>query len=163
MAKDSSFDIVSRVDRQEVKNALDQAVREIETRFDFRGAVAEVTLEDDGLLIHAQDDMRLKNIHQILHAKFIKRGLDFESLELKEPEAATKGTLRQKCLFKEGVDKDTGKQITQLIKEMGLKVKAQIQDEQVRVTGAKKDDLQTVIQNLKAQDLGRPLQFINFR
>ncbi len=163
MAKENSFDIVSKIDRQEVKNAVDQSVREIENRFDFRGVTAEISLEEDGLTILAQDDMRLKNIKQVLQQKFIKRELDFSALEEKTEEAATKGAVRQRLVFREGIDKETGKTITTLIKSLNLKVKAQIQDEQVRVTSQSKDDLQAVIAAVKGADLDRPVQFVNFR
>jgi uncharacterized protein YajQ (UPF0234 family) len=164
MATEYSFDIVSKADPQEVKNAVGQAQREIETRFDFRGSVSEI--DHDGketLTLHSDDETRLAALTDVLQSKLIKRGVDVKFLDYGKVEQASKGTVRQSVTIKSGVPADAAKQIVKLIKDKGLKVQTQMQDGQVRVTGKSKDDLQAAMTALKAADLDTPLQFTNYR
>lgn len=165
MAAESSFDVVSKVDMQEVKNAVDQAQREIETRFDFKGSESTIDLDEKAATIALASDSetRMKALVDVLQSKFHKRGIDIQHLELGKLEEAAKGTVRQTATIKQGLDMDSARKIVKLIKDKGLKVQAQIQGDQVRVAAKAKDDLQTVIQFLKGQDLGVPVQFINYR
>ena len=163
-ATESSFDIVSKPDPQEVKNAVQQAQREIETRFDFRNSMSEI--QHDGketLTLLADDETRLSALTDVLQSKLIKRGVDVRFLEYGKQESASKGTLRQTVTIKSGLPTEVAKKITKLIKDKGLKVTTQIQDEQVRVTGKNKDDLQAVQALLKGADLEAPLQYTNYR
>jgi cyclic-di-GMP-binding protein len=165
MASDNSFDIVSKVDLQEVKNAVDQAQREIETRFDFKGSDSTLELEEKTLTLKmaSADETRLKSMVDVLQSKLHRRGIDIRSLELGDVEEASKGTVRQEAKVKQGLDADTAKKVVKIIKDMGLKVQAAIQGDQVRVSAKSRDDLQAVIAKLKAQDLETPLQFENYR
>lgn len=164
MAKDSSFDIVSQVDMQEMSNAVNQTEKEISQRYDFRGSIASIELEDKAIKIAAEDDYKLNAIIDILRARMAKRGLSLRSLELGKIEDAAKGSVRQMLTIKQGISKENAKKIIAAIKKATkLKVNTQMQGEQVRVSGAKKDDLQAVIQTLKAGDFGIDLQFINMR
>ncbi len=160
-----SFDIVSELDMQEVDNAVNQADKEIATRFDFKGGKSKIELDKTAKKIKllADDDMKLRALHQIMETKMSKRGIDLRCLEYGKEEEATHNAIRQEVTLKNGVDKESAKKITKMIKESGLKVQAQIQDEQVRVTGKKIDDLQAVIQYLRTNEVGLPLQFINMR
>ena len=160
-----SFDIVSELDLQEVDNAVNQVQKEIATRFDFKSGKSSITFDKSqkNMTILAEDDMKLRAIHQMLELKLVKRSVDLGCLDYKKEEAATNNTLRQVVRLKEGIEKEDAKKITQAIKESKLKVQAQIQDEQVRVTAKKIDDLQEVIQMLKSKGLGIPLQFTNMR
>jgi cyclic-di-GMP-binding protein len=165
MASDNSFDIVSKVDLQEVKNAVDQAQREIETRFDFKGSDSTLELEEKTLTLKmaSADETRLKSMVDVLQSKLHRRGIDIRSLEIGDVEEASKGTVRQEAKVKQGLDADTAKKVVKIIKDMGLKVQAAIQGDQVRVSAKSRDDLQAVIAKLKAQDLETPLQFENYR
>ena len=163
MAKDSSFDIVSQVDMQEMGNAVNQTKKEISQRYDFRGSMASVKLEEKAIKIAAEDDYKLNAIIDILRARMAKRGLSLRCLELGKIEDAAKSSVRQTLSIVEGISKDKAKAIIAAIKATKLKVNTQMQGEQVRVSGAKKDDLQAVIQTLKAGDFGIDLQFINMR
>jgi uncharacterized protein YajQ (UPF0234 family) len=158
-----SFDIVSKTDPQEVKNALDQATREIETRFDFRNSICEIKHEKDTLTLLADDESRLTALVDVLQSKLIKRGIDVRFLDYGKIEEASKGTVRQVVTIKNGLPTEAAKKIVKLIKDKGLKVNAQIQDQQVRVTSKSKDDLQSVIVALKGSDIEAPLQFVNYR
>ncbi|WP_298271690.1 YajQ family cyclic di-GMP-binding protein [Geobacter sp.] len=158
-----SFDIVSRVDMQEVDNAVNQTVKEIGQRYDFKGAKCEVTLEKESIRILADDDFRLKAVVDILQSKFIKRGISPKALQYGKAEAASGGMVRQIVTIQQGVSKEKGKEIVAVIKDSKLKVQGQIQDDQVRVTGKSRDDLQEAIRLLKGKDLGIELQFVNFR
>lgn len=158
-----SFDIVSKVDMQEVDNAVNQTVKEIAQRYDFKKSKSEVTLEKETVKILADDDFRLKSIIDILQSKCIKRGISLKCLNFGSPESASGGMLRQIVTIQQGISKEKGKEIIARIKETKLKVQGQIQDDQVRVTGKNIDDLQEIIKLLKAKDLGVELQFINFR
>ena len=165
MAAESSFDVVSKVDMQEVKNAVDQAQREIGTRFDFKGSVSEIDLDEkEGTIALTSDnEVRMKALIDVLQSKFIKRGIDVKALDLGKMEDATKGTVRQQATIKQGLDSETAKKIVKMIKDAGLKVQAQIQGDQVRVAAKARDDLQAVIQMLKGSDIEVPLQFVNYR
>lgn len=163
MAKDCSFDIVSEVDLQEVDNAVNQTVKEIGQRFDFRGSKASLSLEEDKIKILADDDYKLKSIIDILQTKIIKRNISLKSLDYGKVESASGGTARQYVTIKKGISKENAKKVVNKIKDTKLKVQAQIMDDQVRVTGKNKDDLQSVIASLKQADLDVDLQFVNFR
>ena len=163
MAKDSSFDVVSKMDMQELDNALNQTKKEIAQRYDFRGSTASIDLKDNELRVAAEDDYKLGAILDILRQRMAKRGLPLRGLEPGKIESASKGTVRQTVKIKQGIDKDKARDIVAAIKVAKLKVTTQQQDDQIRVTGAKKDDLQEVIQLLKSGDFGVDLQFINMR
>jgi uncharacterized protein YajQ (UPF0234 family) len=165
MASDSSFDIISKVDMQEMKNAVDQARKEIETRFDFKGSISEIELDDKAatLTLTSDNETRMKSVVDVLQTKLHRRGIDIRALDLGDVEDASKGTVRQTAKIRQGLDMDTSKKIVKIIKEKGLKVQVAIQGDQVRVSGKSRDDLQTVIALLKATDLDVPLQFSNYR
>jgi uncharacterized protein YajQ (UPF0234 family) len=158
-----SFDIVSKVDIQEVDNAVNQTGKEISQRYDFKGTKSEVTLETDAIRVLADDDFKLKAIVEILQAKFIKRGISVKALQYGKAESASGGMVRQIITIQQGISKEKGKEINAVVKESKLKVQSQIQDEQVRVTGKNIDDLQELIRLLKGKELGIELQFVNFR
>lgn len=163
MAKDSSFDVVSQVNMQEMDNAVNQVKKEIEQRYDFRGSNASIELEEKCVKIAAEDEYKLETITDMLRVKMAKRGISLRCLVSGKVEPAAKGTVRQQLDIQQGIPKDKAKAIVAAIKATKLKVTAQMQDDQVRVSGAKKDDLQAVIQTLKAGNFGVDLQFINMR
>jgi hypothetical protein len=163
MAAENSFDIACKVDMQEVTNALDQARREIATRYDLKGSKNEIRLEGMVITLASPDDMKLRAVLDILQSRLHRRGVDLKALTVGEPEAAAGGTLRQTVTLQDGIPMEKAREIVRLIKDAKLKVQAQIQDKQVRVTGKSRDDLQAVIQMLKARDLGIALQFTNYR
>jgi len=157
-----SFDVVSEVDKHELANAVDQANREVNTRFDFKGSDAKFELNGSELILLAGGNFQLKQMMDILRNKMIKRGIDSGCLDIGEPESSNL-RVKQKITVREGLDKEAAKKITKLIKNAKLKVQAAIQDQQVRVTGKKRDDLQAVMAMLKEQSLDLPLQYTNFR
>ncbi|EJY55194.1 protein of unknown function DUF520 [Alicyclobacillus hesperidum URH17-3-68] len=163
MAKEASFDIVSKVDLQEVTNAVDQARREIETRFDFKGSKSEIHLEDGQLTLLSDDEYKLSQVYDVLQTKLVKRNVSLKALKPGKVEPAAGGTVRQTVTLAQGIDADVAKRITKLIKDSKIKVQAQIQGDQVRVSGKSRDDLQAVIQMLREADLDIPLQFTNYR
>lgn len=163
MASEFSFDIVSKADMQEVKNAVDQATREIETRFDFRNSISEIVLDKDKIKLTSDDETRLDALIDVLQSKLIKRGVDVKFLEYGKVEQGSKGTVRQEVTITTGLPTEAAKKITKLIKDKALKVTTQIQDQQVRVTSKSKNDLQSVITALKDSDIDTPLQFTNYR
>lgn len=165
MADTYSFDIVSEVDMQEVDNAYQQANKEISQRYDFKGSNSTIELDrkEKALLVESDSDFRLKQVVEVLESKLIKRGIALKALTYGTVEAASKGGARQKITLQAGIDKESAKKITKMIKDMGLKVQATIQDDQVRVAGKAKDDLQEVMQNLKSADMPFAMQFINYR
>ncbi|HEY8529750.1 MAG TPA: YajQ family cyclic di-GMP-binding protein [Paenibacillaceae bacterium] len=163
MASEHSFDIVSRVDMQEVNNAVQQAMKEIGTRFDFKGSKSDIKLEKDVLVVVSDDEYRLKSVLDILQSKLVKRGVPLRNLEYGKPEPAAGGTVRQQIKLKQGIDQENAKKINNLIRDTKLKVKSQIQGDQIRVSGKSKDDLQAVIAALKSADLPLELQFVNYR
>jgi len=157
-----AFDVVSEVDLQEVRNAVDQASRELHSRFDFRGVDASFELSDQGIQLAAFEDFQLKQMEDMLRAKMASRKIDAASLDPQPSEGAGKQR-RQLFRLKQGIDRDSAKRITKLVKDSKRKVQAQINGEKVRVTGKKRDDLQAVIALLKDAELEVPLQFDNFR
>ena len=158
-----SFDIVSKVDMQEVDNAINQAVKEIAQRYDFKGSKSEVTLEKDSIKVLSDDDFRLKAVIEILQSKFIKRNISPKALQYGKVEQASGSMVRQIITLQVGISKEKAKEIGAVIKETKLKVQSQIQDDQLRVTGKNIDDLQEVIRILKGKDLEIDMQFVNFR
>jgi len=158
-----SFDIVSQVDIQEVRNAVDQASREITTRYDFKGTNTTVTLNDDGITINADSDGRAEAAIDVLKSKLVKRNVSLKSIAGGELKPV--GGARTQAVFtlNEGISQDAAKELVKLIKDMKLKVQAAIQGDQVRITGKNRDDLQEVIAEVKALDYRLPLQYINFR
>jgi len=160
-----SFDIVNQIDLQEVDNAVNNVLKEIPTRFDFRGVHTELELnrKDKRISIVTGDEMKIKALRELLITHFTRRKVDSRVMEFGEPEGGSKGQLKQQVTLKEGIDKDTARLIVKMIKDAGLKVQASIQDEQVRVTAKKIDDLQTVIQMLRDSDIELPLQFVNMK
>ncbi len=160
---DSSFDVVSRVDLAEVKNAVQQALREVESRFDFKNSVSSIEVEGEVLKLHSDDEYKMKQLVDILQGKLVKRGVSLKGLEYGKLEPAAKATVRQDVTLKQGLDTDTARKVVKLIKDSGKKVTTQIQGDQVRVTGKNKDDLQAVIQLLRGAELPVDLQFINYR
>lgn len=157
-----SFDIVSEYDAHEATNAVDQANREVTTRFDFKGSGANYTLADDRVTMSASSEFQLQQMLDILQIKLTKRGVDISCLEIDEPRTTGK-TAQQNITLRQGLDSVLTKKIVKLIKDKKLKVQAAIQGEKVRVTGKKRDDLQQVIQMLKQEQFEMPLQFNNFR
>lgn len=158
-----SFDIVSKVEVQEVDNAVNQAVKEIAQRYDFKGSKSEISQEKDAIKVLADDDYKLKAVIDVLQSKFLKRNISIKALQYGKVEPASGGLVRQIITIQQGISKEKGKEIISVIKESKLKVQAQIQDEQVRVTGKNRDDLQDTIQLLKGKDLDVEMQFTNFR
>mgnify|MGYP001330975939 FL=1 len=157
-----SFDVVSELDGHEVANAVDQANREVATRFDFKGTGAKFEVSDFVVNLEAPADFQLKQMVDILTQKLSKRGIDVACMKVEEPEIAL-NKARQKVLLRHGIDSDDARKIVKLLKESKLKVQSQVQGEQVRVTGKKRDDLQDAIALLKQAELELPLQFTNFR
>lgn len=157
-----SFDIVSEFDKQEVRNAVDQANKEVSTRFDFKGTNSSYELNENKLLMASGSEFQLQQMLDIVQAKLTKRGIDIGCLDIAEPKASGK-IVRQEITLKQGVDTVLAKKIVKMIKDKKLKVQAAIQGDQVRVTGKQRDDLQEVIQMLKQEKLEMPLQYINFR
>ena len=164
MAKEPSFDVVSEVDMQEVNNAVNQTVKEITQRYDFKGTKSTIEIENgNSVKIVTEDDTRMRNIVDVLQSKFIKRGVAIKNMEYGKVEPAAGGMVRQSIRIKQGIEADIAKKITKDIKTLKVKVQTQLQDDQVRVSGKKLDDLQAVIAFLKGQDYGVELQFSNFR
>ena len=159
-----SFDVVSELDMQEVRNAVDQAHRELTTRFDFKGTDSKVELKDNSVLLESASEERLKAVVQVFEEKMVKRKVSLKVLDYGKVEEATKGRARQVATLQSGINQEKAKAIGKFIKELGLKgVQHQVQGEQLRVIGKKRDDLQTAIAKMKEHDFGVPLQFTNFR
>jgi uncharacterized protein YajQ (UPF0234 family) len=159
-----SFDVVSEVDAQEVRNAVDQASRELSTRFDFKGTNSTIELKELEIEMHSSSEDRLTALRQLLEEKLVKRKVSLKALEYLKVEDASGGTVRQTAKINAGISSEKARAVNKAIKELGLKgVQSQTQGEQVRVTGKKRDDLQAVISGLKEVDLEIPLQFTNFR
>ncbi len=163
MTQEYSFDIVSKVEMQELANAVTQAMKEIETRFDFKGSKSSIVLEKEMLTLLSDDEYKLKGVIDILQSKMMKRGISIKNMDFGKLESASGGTVRQQVKLKQGVGQEDAKKINILIRDSKLKVKTQIQGEQIRVTGKSKDDLQAVIALLRGNDLPIELQFINMR
>jgi uncharacterized protein YajQ (UPF0234 family) len=166
---DASFDIVSSVDLQEVKNAIAQALKEIQTRFDLKGTGSNVELTGGAadkaseLVLTSADDFKLKAVRDVLEGRLAKRSVPLKAFNYGEPEHALGGTVRQKVSMQSGIPTDKSREIVKIIKGTKLKVQAAIQGDQVRVTGKNRDDLQAVMRTLKATDLGIDMQFTNYR
>ena len=159
-----SFDIVSEIDHQEVRNAVDQANREASTRFDFKNTDSKIEVSDTELTLSSSTEDRLTALRQVLEEKMVKREVSLKSLDPQKVEEATKGSARQRIVLKAGINQDNAKAINRFIKELNLKgVSSSTQGDQLRVTGKKRDDLQEVIAACKGNDFGIPLQFQNFR
>jgi uncharacterized protein YajQ (UPF0234 family) len=158
-----SFDIVSEVDVQEIDNALNQARKELATRFDFKGSTAEILSEKDKITLTAEDASRLRGLREIVIGKLSKRGVDLRNVEQVEPAISPLGHARQELKIQQGLEGDKAKEIIAAIKAAGFKVQNQLQDRQIRVTGKKRDDLQDVIQFVRGRDFGVATTFKNFR
>ena len=158
-----SFDIVSEVDKQELDNALNQARKELATRFDFKGTAAEILADKDKIILTAEDAARLRGLREIVIGKLSKRGVDLRNIEQVEPAISSVGHARQELKIQQGLEGNKAKEIIQAIKSQGFKVQSQLQDRQIRVTGKKKDDLQAVIQFVRSRDFSVATNFKNFR
>lgn len=158
-----TFDVVSEIDEQEVKNAVDQAQREVTTRFDFKDTNSTIEFAGEKITLASVTEDRLKALLQVLEEKFARRNVSLKTLDYGKVEEATKGTARQVITLKAGLSSDKAKEINRAIKESGQKVQSQTQGDSVRVTGKKRDDLQAIITFLKEKDFEIPLQFNNFR
>jgi uncharacterized protein YajQ (UPF0234 family) len=164
MASDASFDVVSKVDPQELDNALNQARKEIAGRFDFKNSIATIESDDKTITVLADDELKLKNVIDIIQSKAVKRGIDLKALDLSTPpEPASGSHYRKKIAIRAGIPKDKSKPLIEAIKGSKLKVQAQYQDEQIRVSAKSRDDLQKVIVLLKGLEFELPLQFVNYR
>ena len=163
MAKENSFDIVSKTDYAEITNALNQTTKEVSQRFDFKGSAATVEQQDKDLIMSAEDETRLRNMNDILQSKFIKRGISLKALDYQKIESAAGGTVRQTVKIQQGIPIDKAKEIVKFIKDAKFKVQASIQGETVRVSGKDRDTLQDVMAQLKAKDFGIDMQFDNYR
>jgi cyclic-di-GMP-binding protein len=158
-----SFDIVSEIDKQELDNAVNQARKELATRFDFKGIITEILLEKDKITLTTQDAGHLRGLRDILIGKLSKRGVDLRNIQQDEPAISSVGHARQELKIQQGLEGNKAKEIIQAIKSQGFKVQSQLQDQQIRVTGKKKDDLQAVIQFIRNRDFAVATDFKNFR
>lgn len=158
-----SFDIVSEINRQEVDNAVNQAAKEIATRYDFKGSKSKIILEKEGISLSSDDEFKMKAVVDILQSKLVKRGLNLKSFEFGKAEPGPDGLTKQFAKIIAGISQEKAKDLVKLIKETNSKVQASIQGEQVRVSGRQKDELQTVIATLRSQNFPIPLQFTNYR
>jgi uncharacterized protein YajQ (UPF0234 family) len=165
MAQQNSFDIVSEVNMQEVDNALNQARKEVATRYDFKDSKTTIDFaeKEKEVTVHTEDDFRLKAVIDILQSKFIKRGIAIKTLKYGNVETAAGSTVRQKITLQVGIDKENAKKLVQIIKDTKIRVQPSIMEDQVRVSGKDKDDLQTIIATLRGTEFPLPLQFTNFR
>ncbi|MDH3234232.1 MAG: YajQ family cyclic di-GMP-binding protein [Alphaproteobacteria bacterium] len=158
-----SFDIVSQTDLSEVDNALNNLGREITQRYDFKGSKSKIERKDAELTINADDDMKLRQLHELLKGHLTRRKVDAGVLDFKEPEKAAGAAVRQTVRIRQGIEQDIARKIVKAIKEKKMKVQVAIQGDELRVSGKKRDDLQTTIEFVKGLDLGLPLQYVNFR
>jgi uncharacterized protein YajQ (UPF0234 family) len=163
VAKEESFDVVSKVDMQEVDNAVNQTKKEISQRYDFKNSKTQINLEDENIKIITENDFKLRNVVDVLQTKMINRKVAVKNLDFGKVEEASGGTVRQLIKIKQGIETDTARQIVKDIKNLKIKVQAQIMSAQVRVSGKNRDDLQKVIRFLKEKDYGVELQFVNYR
>lgn len=163
MAKDSSFDIVSKVELPEVTNAINIALKEIQNRYDFKGSKSDIKLEKEVIVLTSDDEFKLDQVKDVLISKLVKREVPIKNLDYGKVESATGNTVRQRATLQQGIDKENAKKINNIIKELKLKVKTQVQDDQVRVTAKSRDDLQAVIAAVRSADLPIDVQFINYR
>ncbi len=158
-----SFDIVAKTDMAEVDNAVQNMVREIATRYDFKGSKCTVERKEEALILNADDDLKLKQMHELLQGHMARRKIEAGVLEYKTPEKAAGQSVRQTVVIKQGIDKELAKKIVKDLKETKLKIQAAIQGDEVRITGKARDDLQDAIAAVKAMKTELPLQFVNFR
>lgn len=159
-----TFDVVSQVDMQEVRNAVDQAAREVSTRYDFKGTSSTVELSGSTIELHTESEERLKALTQVLEEKLVRRKVSLKALGYGKVEEAAKGTVRQVVTLNVGINQDRAREIGKFVKDLGLKgVSHQVQGDQLRVSGKKRDDLQAAIQAMREHDFGIPLQFTNMR
>ncbi len=163
MSKESSFDISSTVDLQEVDNAVQQAMKEIGQRFDFKGSSSRIARDELALTLHADDEFKLRAMVDLLESKLVRRKVSLKALDYQPPEPAAKGTARQRVLLLQGISAEKAREIVKVIKGLGLRAQAQVQADQVRVSAKSKDDLQAIIQDLRGRDFGIDLQFGNYR
>jgi len=163
VAAENSFDVVSDVSLMEVSNAVEQAMKEIRQRFDFKGSASDISLEGTTLTLVSDDESKLSSVTDLLQTKLVKRGVSLKALEYGKIEPAAKGTVRQAVKIRKGIPSEKAKEIVKHLKSLGLRVQAQIQEDQVRVSGKNRDDLQAVIHALKERDFGVDLQFTNYR
>jgi cyclic-di-GMP-binding protein len=163
MAAQSSFDIVSKFDQQELRNAVDQTMREVRTRYDLKDSRTEIEQEDSQLIISTDSEMSLRSIHDVLESKVLRRNLSLKILDYQEPENASGGRVRQTVKLRQGINEDLAKEISKRIRTEFKKVTPQIQGDMVRVTAKSRDDLQAVIQALRESDYPVALQFVNYR
>jgi uncharacterized protein YajQ (UPF0234 family) len=163
LAKENSFDIVSQVDLQEVNNAINQAHKELQTRFDFKGSKSEINYDGEQITLIGDDEFKLKNVVDILEAKLVKRGINLKALRYGKIEPSARDTVRQRVNLVQGIDKELAKVITKLVKESKIKVQASVQNDQVRISGKNRDDLQAAMKIIKDHEFNIPLQFINYR
>lgn len=157
-----SFDVVSEIDMHELRNAVDQANKEVTTRYDFKGSDCSFELNEEVITLKAEGEFQIKQMRDVLRSKMVSRKVDTSALDIQDVEGQLKNT-RQRMLLKQGLDGDAGRKVSKLIKAGKFKVTTQMQDKQVRVTGKKRDDLQQVMAMLRAEDIGVPVQFTNFR
>ncbi len=162
-AKENSFDIISEVNMQEIDNAINQARREIQTRFDFKGSKSEIRYDGKVITLISDDDFKLRNVVDILESKMVKRGIDLKALKYGKIEPAAGDTVRREVNIQQGIDKETAKLIVKDIKDSKIKVQGSVQGDKVRVSGKNRDDLQAVIKMLKEKNYDIPLQFTNYR
>ncbi|HEY9402182.1 MAG TPA: YajQ family cyclic di-GMP-binding protein [Pyrinomonadaceae bacterium] len=163
MAQQNSFDIVSQVDRAEINNALDQTMKEVRQRFDFKGSVAAVVLEEEELILTAEDETKLRNMNDILQQKLVRRSVPLKAFNYGRIEPAAGGTVRQHVAIQQGIPTDKAKEIVKFIKDTKAKVQASIQGDVVRVAGKDRDTLQDIIAKLKAKDFNINMQYTNYR
>lgn len=163
MSKESSFDIVSKIEMTEVTNAITIAMKEVQTRYDFKGSKSNISLDKEELVLVSDDEFKLDQLKDVLFSKMMKRGIPVKNLDYGKVERASGGTVRQKAKLVQGIDKDNAKIINSIIKNSGVKVKSQVQDDQVRVTGKNRDDLQKIITAVREADLTVDVQFVNYR
>ncbi len=163
MAQQNSFDIVSEVDRAEMTNAINQTIKEVRQRFDFKGSSATVALDADELVLTAEDETKLRNMNDIFQQKLIRRGVPLKALSYGDVEPAAGGTVRQRVQIQQGIPQDKAKEVVKFIKDSKAKVQASIQGDVVRVSGKDRDTLQDIIAKLKAKDFGIDMQFSNYR
>jgi cyclic-di-GMP-binding protein len=163
MAQEFSFDVVSKTDMQEVTNAIQQAKRELSTRFDFKGSKSEIDLTGEEIVLLSDDQQKLKSVRDILEDKLVKRKVSLKAMDYQKVEDASMGTVRQRAKIVQGIETDKAKEIVRAIKDAKIKVQASIQADQVRVTGKTKDELQRAISLVREKDFGIPLQFVNYR
>jgi uncharacterized protein YajQ (UPF0234 family) len=163
MAQQNSFDIVSQVDTAEVTNAINQTMKEVHQRFDFKGSAASVALEDKELVLSAEDETKLRNMNDILQQKLVRRGVPLKALSYGKAEPAAGGTVRQRAAIQQGIPQEKAKEIVRFIKDSKAKVQAAIQGDVVRITGKDRDTLQDIIAKLKAKDFDINMQFTNYR